>query len=130
MNTLNLIYFDLQNYQHPCMSGHHLSIHLNQARCWITYMIPVNPQMCLAVILSVAPEVCPYATCMTHLPVGPIVIPPGSVSICQYICHPFCLSNHQLNSQCKYPEDCWIKFPKSPNPSKIPFHLYIIRYVC
>ena len=31
------------------------------------------------------------------------VIPPGTLSVCQYVHHQFRLSNHQLNSWQKYP---------------------------
>ena len=62
-------------------------------------MIQVNPQMCPSVIRSVAGQVCLYVSHMTCLSVNQNVIPPGSLSIHQYVDHQFCPSNHQLNSQ-------------------------------
>ena len=44
-------------------------------------------------------KVCLYVSHITHLSVNPNVIPPGSPSICQYVHHQFCPSNHQLDSQ-------------------------------
>ena len=40
----------------------------------------------------------PYVSCMTHLSVIPNMIPPGTPSVHQYVCHQFHPLNHQLNS--------------------------------
>ena len=40
---------------------------------------------------------------MTHLYVNPNMIPPGTLSVHQYVHHQFCLSNHQLKFMVKIP---------------------------
>ena len=84
--------------------------------------------MCPSVIPSVAQIVHPYVSHMTHLSVSLNRIPPRSLSsVRMSIIH----SIHQQKFTVKGTQEyCWIEFPESATPRKIPFCPYIIRSVC